>query len=93
MEFKKRQDRIWLEDRCGCEIAFVSFPARGDKTVEITSTVVDQSLQGQGIAGKLLDALAAELHRDGRKAVPTCSYAVKWFAQHPEQADLLENMS
>lgn len=91
MEFQKRQDRIWLEDASGREIAFVSFPARDGDTVEITSTVVDKSLQGQGMAGKLLEALAAELRSDGRKAIPTCSYAVKWFAQHPEQADLLGN--
>lgn len=28
MEFRKRFDRIWLEDETGREIAFVSFPAR-----------------------------------------------------------------
>lgn len=89
MEFRKRLDRIWLEDETGREIAFVSFPARDKHTVTIASTVVDDSLRGQGIAGALLDALAQELRASGRKAVPVCSYAVKWFQRHPEQADLL----
>ena len=72
MEFRKRFDRIWLEDETGREIAFVSFPARDARTVTIASTVVDDSLRGQGIAGALLDALAQELRASGRKAVPVC---------------------
>ena len=88
MDFKKRADRIWLEDQDGKEVAYVSFSDRGDH-VAILSTVVDPSLRGQGIAGKLLDALAQELRRRGRKAYPICSYAVDWFAHHPEQTDLL----
>ena len=89
MDFKKKADRIWLENQNGEEIAFVAFPSKTEQTVEITSTVVDSSLRGQGVAGKLLEALAGELREKGQKAIPTCSYAEKWFAQHPEQADLL----
>lgn len=90
MDFKKNADRIWLENQDGKEIAFVSFPMRTAQTVEITSTVVDPSLQGQGVAGKLMQALAQELRDRGQKAILVCSYAVKWFSQHPDQADLLE---
>mgnify|MGYP001623720985 FL=1 len=89
MEFRKRLDRIWLEDEAGREVAFVSFPAQDEHTVTILSTVVDDTLRGQGVAGALLDALAQELRASGRKAVPVCSYAVQWFRRHPEQADLL----
>ena len=90
MELKKSRNRIWVEDAGGTEIAFVAFPERGDGTVEITSTVVDASLRGQGVAAALLEALAEELWATGRKAVPVCSYAVKWFAEHPEQQTLLK---
>ena len=89
MHFRKRFDRIWLEDETGREIAFVSFPARDEHTVTIVSTVVDDTLRGQGVAGALLDTLAQELRASGRRAVPVCSYAVQWFQRHPEQADLL----
>ena len=54
MDFKKSSDRIWLEDAQGKEIAFVSFPAKSEQTVEIDHTVVDGSLRGQGVAGALL---------------------------------------
>lgn len=90
MDFKKKADRIWLENEDSKEIAFVAFPARTAQTVEITSTVVDPSLQGQGVAGKLMQTLAQELRDRGQKAIPVCSYAVKWFSQHPDQTDVLE---
>ena len=32
-----------------------------------------------------------EAVQDGRKAVLSCSYAVKWFSKHPEYADVLED--
>lgn len=89
MEFCKRSDRIWLEDETGRELAYVAFPARDEHTVTIASTVVDDALRGQGVAGALLNSLAQELRASGRKAVPVCSYAVRWFQRHPEQADLL----
>ena len=90
MELRKRQDRIWMEDPSGAEIAFVSFPQESEHTVRIASTVVDSSLRGQGVAGILLESLAKELRATDRKAIPVCSYAVKWFQEHPEQQDLLE---
>lgn len=91
MELRKRQDRIWIENSSGVEIAFVSFPWERENTVRIASTVVDSSLRGQGVAGILLESLAEELRATGRKAIPVCSYAVKWFQEHPEQQDLLES--
>lgn len=89
MKMQTSTDRIWLEDADGQEMAYVSFPARGENAVTIRSTVVHPSLRGQGVAGTLLDALAQELRRRGVRAVPICSYAVGWFSRHPEAADLL----
>ena len=89
MELKKHSNRIWLEDEYGKEMAFVSFPQKSERIVSIASTVVDESLRGQGIADALLQALVQELRRTGRQAVPVCTYAVRWFARHPEYEDLL----
>ena len=55
-----------------------------------THTYVDHSLRGKGIAAKLLELTADELRKTNRKAVPTCSYAVKWFEDHPEQTDIID---
>ena len=89
MEFKKASDKIWLEDENGREIAVIDFPAEEENVVNITHTLVDDSLKGQGIAGKLTQAAAEQLRSEGKKAVLTCSYAVKWFGNHPEYRDIL----
>ena len=91
MEFKKAVDRIWLENEEGKQIAVIDFPAEKDNVVNITHTVVDESLKGQGIAGKLTQEAAEHLRAEGRKAVLTCSYAIRWFGNHPEYRDVLAN--
>ena len=87
MEFIYRENEIVLESPEGKTLARVTFPALDAETVELDHTFVDDSLRGQGVAGKLLEAAVAELRKRGLKAVPTCSYAVKWFGKHPEYAD------
>ena len=89
MEFKKSDNRIWLEDENGKEIAYVSFKYIDKNTIDIQHTVVDPVLQGQGIAGKLIRELTNELHAKGLKAIPTCSYAIKWFDEHPDEQNVL----
>jgi predicted GNAT family acetyltransferase len=89
MNFTYDKNRIWLANETGEAIAFVDFPEFEPGKVEVTHTVVDPSLSGQGVAGKLMEALAGQLAGDGRKAELTCSYAIRWFAKHPEHRDLL----
>ncbi|WP_347130217.1 GNAT family N-acetyltransferase [Neglectibacter timonensis] len=43
------------------------------------------------MAGKLLEEVSQKLRKEGKKAVPICSYAVKWFEKHPEYSDLLSS--
>ena len=74
----------------GKTLAEVDFPSCGDGCVDICHTFVDDSLRGQGAAGKLLRQCADELRRTGRKAVASCSYAAAWFEKHPEETDLLK---
>ena len=53
MNFQYGEDKIWLENEEGKQIALIEFPKVKEGLVNITHTEVDQSLQGQGIAGKL----------------------------------------
>ena len=87
--FLVEENAIRLVSPDGAVLAEVTFPACNDGVVDIDHTFVDSSLRGQGMAGKLLDACAHELERTGRRAHPTCSYAVGWFEKHPEWARLL----
>ena len=88
MKFSQQPGHIFARDENGTLLAEVTFPEREGVAV-INHTFVDDSLRGQGVAGQLLQAAADTLRREGRKARPTCSYAVHWFATHPEEQDLL----
>ena len=88
MEFTQETGRIFARSDSGRLLAEVTFPEQ-DGVAVINHTFVDDSLRGQGVAGQLLQAVADTLRRQGRKARPTCTYAVHWFETHPEQRDLL----
>ena len=89
MRFQQEENRIFALDETGALLAEVSFPAAGEGLVEIDHTFVDGSLRGRGVAGQLLEEAVQALRATGRKAVLSCPYAQKWFAEHPEQGDLL----
>ncbi|MDO4274244.1 MAG: GNAT family N-acetyltransferase [Eubacteriales bacterium] len=90
MEFYYTMNRIYALNEKGDTIAEITFPPMDKDTVNIDHTFVDDSLRGQGVAGKLMLAAAESLRRSGKKAVPTCSYAQAWFEKHPEFADILK---
>ncbi|RKD33554.1 GNAT family N-acetyltransferase [Lacrimispora algidixylanolytica] len=71
-------------------LAEVTFPNVDENTVDINHTFVDDSLRGQGVAGKLMEATALYLRSQGKTAVLTCSYAISWFEKHAEYQDILK---
>lgn len=83
MEFIYENERIYAEDSSGKVIAEVTFPLI-DGAYTIDHTFVDDSLRGQGVAGKLVKAAADKIISDGGQIKATCSYAVKWFENHSE---------
>ncbi|SMC85607.1 GNAT family N-acetyltransferase [Papillibacter cinnamivorans] len=88
MDFHVSNDAITLRDEKGQTVAEVDFPAMENNMVNICHTYVSPSLRGQKVADRLLLALVEKLRAEGKKAYPTCSYAVRWFSQHPEHSDL-----
>lgn len=89
MNFITENDRIYAENDAGKRIAEITFPALDDDTVAIDHTFVDAALRGQGVAGQLMQKAVVQLRLVGKKIKPVCSYAQKWFSEHPEDADLL----
>lgn len=90
MEFKHENNRIYMDNDQGITIAEVTFPNVKDKVVNINRTYVDDSLRGEGIAGKLMLEAAKQIRKEGKKAILTCSYAVNWFSKNNEYDDILE---
>lgn len=89
LRFVAYENAVRYEDGNGNAAAEVTFPDMGNNTVNINHTYVDDALRGQGIAGQLLQHAANAIESTGRKAHPTCSYAVRWFSTHPEWKHLV----
>jgi uncharacterized protein len=53
-------------------------------------TEVPRALEGQGIAGALVQAALAWARCQNLKVRPTCSYVAAYMRRHPETHDLLE---
>lgn len=88
MEFKIYQDKIVLEGDNKKILAEVTFPEK-NSVLTIEHTFVDESLRGQGVAANLMEQAANVIRASGKKATAKCSYAVKWFSEHPDEQDLL----
>ena len=83
MELRHEPGRVFAEDAAGNLLAELTFPVKNG-VAELDHTFVDDSLRGQGVAGQLVAAAVEQLRAEGMKARPTCSYAVKWFGEHPD---------
>ena len=79
--FLTEQGRIYMEDAQGRIVAEITFPEILPGVYNIDHTFVDNSLRGQGIASKLVQAAVDEIRRRGGEVQATCSYAVKWLSE------------
>lgn len=79
--FHEEPGRIYAEDESGKVIAEIVFPEVRPGVCEIMHTYVDESLRGQGVAGKLMTLSVAAIKRDGKTVTASCSYAVKWLSR------------
>ncbi len=60
---------------------------RGD-VLAADHTLVPVEIGGQGVAGKLVEALMADARAEHVRIDPQCSYVETAFRKHPEWADL-----
>ena len=82
MNFITDGNRIYLNDEAEKMIAEVTFPETAPGVYTIDHTFVDDSLRGQGVAGKLVQAAVDEIKQRGGSVQATCSYAVGWLEKH-----------
>lgn len=82
MEFIKEENRLYKTDETGKVIAEVTYPETAPGVFTIDHTIVDPSLQGQGMAGKLVQAAVDDIESKGGTVAATCSYAVKWLEKN-----------
>lgn len=79
MKFLTYESKISCIDDNGKEVGKIIFPKRENNVYEIKSTKVDESVQGHGIAGKLVRLCLNEINQRGGTVRVTCSYAQKYI--------------
>lgn len=90
MVLHPESERIYINNpKTGMPDAEIFFPLGSDGVHSITHTVVNKELRGQGVAGLLTQAAATLIRMNGKKTRLICSYAQKWFAEHPEFSDII----
>ena len=78
--------RFELEE--GGHIAFANYRTHDGRYI-LTHVEADPQLRGTGAAARLMEAIVAHAKENNFKLVPRCSYAVTWFARHPEESDVI----
>lgn len=89
MRFESTDTRITCMGDDGMQLGYVEFERVEPGLVQVTRTFVEPAGRGRGIAGALTLELARRLRERGLRAQLSCSYSQKWFARHPEFADVL----
>lgn len=89
MNIIKEPNRVLIKNDEGKEVGHVLFPTIKDGVVEITMTFVDDSLRGQGAAGRMMQAAYEVIKSQNLKAKLNCSYAVSWFNKNPICNDII----
>ena len=77
--FTTEENRIYMVGGDGKLLAEITFPETSAGEFTIDHTFVDESLRGQGIASKLVQAAVDEIESKGGVVKATCSYAVGWL--------------
>lgn len=90
LNFEFENNSYFAKDEDGKVIAEVTFPKKSDTVIDLNHTFVDDSLRGQGVAGKLVRMVCEYASENDLKIKPTCSYAAKWLDSHEEYKALVE---
>lgn len=74
----------------GTRTAEMTYSHAGTEKIIIDHTEVDESLKGQGVGYKLVEAVVDYLRENNLKAIPLCSFAAAVFKKKGETyADVL----
>ena len=82
MNYKIYHTEIVITGEDETETAKITFPETSPNVYDIKETFVDDSLRGQGIAGKLVQMAITEINKRGGEITASCSYAKKWIEKH-----------
>lgn len=79
MIFQLTETEIFYEEH-GKKLAYIQF-TKHNQVLHIVSTVVDESLRGQGLAKQLFDTLVGYIRENHFKLTTSCWYIEKLLKQ------------
>ena len=88
MKIEYKEGLIVLKDQDE-EVGYIKYVKKEEKVIDVISTVVHEKYQGQGMAGKLFDALMKYVKDNSLKIIPSCSYIEKKLSKLANSCDFL----
>ena len=85
MKIEYKEGLIVLKDQEE-EVGYIKYVKN---VIDVISTVVHERYQGQGMAGKLFDALMKYVKDNSLKIIPSCSYIEKKLSKLANSCDFL----
>jgi predicted GNAT family acetyltransferase len=85
---KSGEGRFYLGEKAS-PLAMIEFSRKDASTIVIEHTMVSESLKGQGVGGRLVEAVVKLAIKERAKILPLCSYARAYLQKKPEYDDLL----
>lgn len=69
--------------------AIMTYRNVGEGHIMVNHTRVARKSEGQGLAGRLFEAMVTFARENSLQVTPTCSYVVHKFENNPESRDVL----
>ncbi|MEI3606352.1 GNAT family N-acetyltransferase [Pseudogracilibacillus sp. SE30717A] len=86
---QKGNNKFYIGENEETPIAEITFKPKNEQTIIADHTYVSDELRGEGIAGKLLEALIDYARKENKKIVPVCSYVKQKMERTEEYHDLI----
>jgi uncharacterized protein len=64
---------------------------REGKRITFTHTIVDEALEGRGIAGAMVKHALEDAKTHGLEVVPQCQYVARYIERHPEYQNIVNS--
>jgi predicted GNAT family acetyltransferase len=84
----EKKGRFFIE-KDGEQRALMTYSKAGSEKIIIDHTEVDESLQGQGVGYRLVEAVVTHAREEQLKIMPLCPFAKAVFDKRSEYSDVL----
>ncbi len=85
LEIKEGKSKFYIGEDEDAPLAEITYVNTGEDKIIIDHTIVSDSLQGQGIAKKLLTKAVSFARENNKKIIPVCPYVKGQFEKNEDE--------